>query len=38
MTKKIVKCNIGTAQCDNGTIKCEKKKIREPPNKQEKEI
>ena len=24
--KKIVKCNIGTAQCDNGTVKCEEKK------------
>ena len=22
---RIVKCDIGTAQCDNGTVKCEKK-------------
>ena len=30
-TKKIVICDIRTAQCKNGTIKCEKK-IRKPSN------
>ena len=29
--KKTVTCDIGTAQCENGTIKYEKK-VREPPN------
>ena len=29
--KKTVTCNVGTAQYEDGTIKCEKK-IREPPN------
>ena len=32
MTKKNVKCDIGIAQYDNGTIKSEKKKVRKPPN------
>ena len=31
MGKKIVTCDIGTAQCEDGTVKCEKK-VREPPN------
>ena len=30
--KSIVTCDIGTAQCENSIIKCEKKKIREPLN------
>ena len=30
--KRTVKCYIGIAQCDNGTIKYEKKIIRKPPN------
>ena len=30
--KRIVTCNDGTAQCDNRTIKYEKKKIRVLPN------
>ena len=29
--RKTVTCDVGTAQYENGTIKCEKK-IREPPN------
>ena len=29
--KSIVTYNVGTAQCEDGTIKCEKK-IREPSN------
>ena len=29
--KKTVTCDVRTAQCEDGTIKCEKK-IREPPN------
>ena len=29
--KKIVTCDVETAQYENGTVKCEKK-IREPPN------
>ena len=29
--KNIVTCDIGTTQYDDGTIKCEKKKIKEPP-------
>ena len=29
--KRTVTCDIGTAQYENGTIKC-KKKVREPPN------
>ena len=29
--KKTVTCNIGTAQCEDETVKCEKK-VREPPN------
>ena len=29
--KNMIKCDVSTAQCDNGTFKCEKK-IREPPN------
>ena len=30
--KKTITCNIGTTQCENETVKYEKK-IREPPNK-----
>ena len=30
--KKIITCNVGTAQCDDGIAKCEKKKVRETPN------
>ena len=30
--KSTVTYNVGAAQCDNETIKCEKKKIREPSN------
>ena len=30
--KKIVRCDVGTAQCKDGTVKCEKKKKREPSN------
>ena len=29
--KSAVICDVGTAQCEDDTIKCEKK-IREPPN------
>ena len=29
--KRIVICNVGTAQCEDETVKCEKK-VREPPN------
>ena len=29
--KRIVTCNVGTAQCENETVKCEKK-VGEPPN------
>ena len=29
--KRIVICNVGVAQCENRTIKCEKK-LKEPPN------
>ena len=25
MTKRTVTCDIGTAQCEDGTVKCEKK-------------
>ena len=32
MKKSTVTCNVGVAQSDNGTIKCEKKKIKVPPN------
>ena len=31
MWEKTVTCNVGTAQCENGTVKCEKK-VRGPPN------
>ena len=34
MTKKTVTCDVcdvGTAQCEDGTVIC-KKKVREPPN------
>ena len=31
VTKSIVKCDVGIAQCEDETIKCEKK-IKEPPN------
>ena len=30
--KSTVTSDIGTAQCKDSTIKCEKKKIKEPPN------
>ena len=30
--KKIVTCDVGTAQCEDGIIKYEKKKVRKPPN------
>ena len=30
--KITITCNVGTAQCENEIIKCEKKKVREPPN------
>ena len=29
--KRIVKCDVGTAQYEDETVKCEKK-VREPPN------
>ena len=29
--KRIVTYDVGAAQCDDGTVKCEKK-VREPPN------
>ena len=29
--KRIIKCDVGTAQYEDGTVKCEKK-VREPPN------
>ena len=29
--KKTVTCDVGTAQCKDGTVKCEKK-VRESPN------
>ena len=31
MWQNTVTCDVGTAQCEDDTIKCEKK-IREPPN------
>ena len=31
MKKKIVTCDVRTAQCEDATVKCEKK-VREPPN------
>ena len=31
MKKKTVTCDVGTAQCKDGTVKYEKK-VREPPN------
>ena len=30
--KNTVTCHVGTAQYEADTIKCEEKKIREPPN------
>ena len=30
MWKRTVTCDVGTAQCKDGTVKCEKK-VREPP-------
>ena len=30
--KSIVKCDVRTVQYENGTLKCEAKKKREPPN------
>ena len=32
MWQNTVTYDIGTIQCENGTIKCEKKKKNEPPN------
>ena len=31
MRKKTVTCDVETAQCEDGIVKCEKK-VREPPN------
>ena len=31
VTKKTIKCDVGTAQCEDGSIKYEKK-VRKPPN------
>ena len=31
MWKRRVTCDVRTAQCEDGTVKCEKK-VREPPN------
>ena len=31
MRKSTITCDVGVAQCEDDTIKCEKK-IREPPN------
>ena len=31
VTKRIITCDVGTAQCEDRTVKCEKK-VREPPN------
>ena len=31
MGEKTVTCDVGIAQCENGTVKCEKK-VRQPPN------
>ena len=30
--KSTIKCDVGIVEHDNGTIKCEKKKKKEPPN------
>ena len=30
--KRTVTCDVGIAQCDDETVKCEKKKKRESPN------
>ena len=32
MWQKYSTCDVSTAQCEDGTIKCEKKKIKELPN------
>ena len=34
----MVQCDIGAVELDNETIKCEKKKIREPPNVTKKQL
>ena len=34
--KRIVIYDIGTAQCEDGTIKYEKKKVRQPPSERKK--
>ena len=31
MGEKTVTCDVGIAQCENGTVECEKK-VRQPPN------
>ena len=37
MWEKNVTCDVGIAQCENGTVKC-KKKVREQPNVRKKMI
>ena len=32
MNKRIVICDVGNTQCEDGIVKCDKKKKREPPN------
>ena len=36
MWEKNVTCDVGIAQCENGTVKCEKK-VREQPNVRKKD-
>ena len=29
MSKRTITCDVGTAQCEDETVKCEKKKVKE---------